>query len=341
MPTHSPSPCSTGTVECTSVEEGTRAIFQRQKQAMEAALSNAPLPRAVCVTGEPIRRTLKLLMAVARGDWVVGKKWLESWDASTLEEHELSAPLPGCRVARLQGGRALHGLHVVIVSNLLGTPGLKAFDLEVLMVAAGATVEVRRGQPTKRCRPTELLTCREAAVEAWRNGVLLDLEDAKESLLDGIMHGRFRHAVARAPHRCQAEDEAENERPTAARSSRGECGAEEAPEGNGGEGCGREGAVAECQLTPRRLAALTAGGGVNKLPQRPPLPPPPPKPAVEAAAPASEWDSSRGSGEASGEGSGSGEASGGVSSRGVAPPPPKRTRRSSASAGAIEYVALP
>ena len=79
---------------------------------------------------------------------------------------------------------------------------MPAAELEALLAAAGAEVEVRRGSPVKRQRPgaphPEPLRRRQRPpIEVCRVGdehplVLADPEDA---LLGGILAGRFRHAA--------------------------------------------------------------------------------------------------------------------------------------------------
>ena len=81
----------------------------RQRAAALRGRVEAGLDRDVCVVGQPVRRTLKLLNALARGTWVVGEEYLEVTARSRgaaldPSPYELTQHIPGCRVAREAGG---------------------------------------------------------------------------------------------------------------------------------------------------------------------------------------------------------------------------------------------
>ena len=72
--------------------------------------------------GRPVRRTLKLLRALARGHWIVGEEYVAACarnrgvavDPAPFEEGMLPH-VPGAQLSRLSGGgRALAGLTVTL-----------------------------------------------------------------------------------------------------------------------------------------------------------------------------------------------------------------------------------
>ena len=107
-------------VDCTACEAPTRDLVERRRRSIEQSLK-AVEPPEVLIVGEvdgKIRRTLKLLTALARGAWIVTEDWLDdargAMKAENLSLYEHTR-LPGARVARRAGGgRALAGLQVRI-----------------------------------------------------------------------------------------------------------------------------------------------------------------------------------------------------------------------------------
>ena len=152
-------------------DESTRLRFANLRARVEAGLHHS-----VCVVGLPVRRTLKLLNALARGTWVVGEEYLEVTARSRgaaldPSPYELTQHIPGCRVAREAGGGcALTGLEV----TLRGATGMPRADLAELLRTAGASVREGRdvGPP----------------LEVHREHDRSKIDDADETwLLDRIM----------------------------------------------------------------------------------------------------------------------------------------------------------
>jgi hypothetical protein len=187
-------------VDCTSVEPQTRLRVERLRAGILARLPPMCPPLMIAGTpGNRVRRTFKLLLALARGSWIVQEEWLDSLEVSELPEYEMTSVLPGCRRSRLAGGGStLHGLTVTMV---LGATAQSAMlppeELEQVLCAAGAIVETRRAIPTKRRRGQQDDLRARQLLEVRRGDELLHLDDANEALLEGIMCGRFRHALAR------------------------------------------------------------------------------------------------------------------------------------------------
>ena len=50
-------------------DDATRLRFSTVQARVEATLQG----KSVCVAAQPVKRTFKLLMALARGDWIVGE----------------------------------------------------------------------------------------------------------------------------------------------------------------------------------------------------------------------------------------------------------------------------
>ena len=98
--------------------------------------------------GRPVRRTLKLLRALARGHWIVGEEYVAACarnrgvavDPAPFEEGMLPH-VPGAQLSRLSGGgRALAGLTV----TLRGATVMPHADLCSLCYEAGARVQYGR-----------------------------------------------------------------------------------------------------------------------------------------------------------------------------------------------------
>ena len=95
----------------TGLEDEERTRYSQLPARVQAGLADLGISQ-VCVTSTPVRRTLKLLTALAHGAWVVGEEYLEACarSRSTLDpaSFELVSQIPGCRAARLGGcGSAL------------------------------------------------------------------------------------------------------------------------------------------------------------------------------------------------------------------------------------------
>ena len=88
------------------MEEEERTRYSQLHARVQAGLADLGLSQ-VCVTSTPVRRTLKLLTALAHGAWVVGEEYLQACarSRSTLDPtpFELVSHIPGCRAARLAG----------------------------------------------------------------------------------------------------------------------------------------------------------------------------------------------------------------------------------------------
>ena len=156
-------------------DESTRQRFAQLRDRVESSLRES-----VCVVGLPLRRTLKLLTAMAEGAWVVGTDYLQSVarargtalvDPAPFEIAE--SLLPGCRRARAQGGGcALLGLEVV----LRDATAIPREQLAGLLHAAGATV--REGRAIAGGPPLEVICSSDRS----------KVDDADEAwLLDRIM----------------------------------------------------------------------------------------------------------------------------------------------------------
>ena len=87
-----------------------------------------------------MRRTLKLLFAIARGEWIVGEDFVHACALARgpvdPAAYELFESIPGCRVSRLAAGRALAGLMVTV----RGATAIPHPDLCDLLRAAGANI---------------------------------------------------------------------------------------------------------------------------------------------------------------------------------------------------------
>ena len=95
----------------TGLEDEERTRYSQLHARVQAGLADLGISQ-VCVTSTPVRRTLKLLTALAHGAWVVGEEYLQACarSRSTLDptSFELVSQIPGCRAARLGGcGSAL------------------------------------------------------------------------------------------------------------------------------------------------------------------------------------------------------------------------------------------
>ena len=95
----------------TGLEDEERTRYSQLHARVQAGLADLGISQ-VCVTSTPVRRTLKLLTALAHGAWVVGEEYLQACarSRSTLDPapFELVSQIPGCRAARLGGcGSAL------------------------------------------------------------------------------------------------------------------------------------------------------------------------------------------------------------------------------------------
>ena len=90
----------------TNMEEEERTRYSQLHARVQAGLADLGISQ-VCVTSTPVRRTLKLLTALAHGAWVVGEEYLQACarSRSTLDPtpFELVSHIPGCRAARLAG----------------------------------------------------------------------------------------------------------------------------------------------------------------------------------------------------------------------------------------------
>ena len=90
----------------TGLDDEERNRYSQLHARVQAGLADLGISQ-VCVTSTPVRRTLKLLTALAHGAWVVGEDYLQACarSRSTLdpEPFELVAEIPGCRAARLGG----------------------------------------------------------------------------------------------------------------------------------------------------------------------------------------------------------------------------------------------
>ena len=100
-----------------------------------------PAFNVVCVAGLPIRRTHKLLIAIARGHWVVSVDWLTASAAAgecvDPSNYELTEHAPGCRSSRLAGGGTqLRGLTIAVGGEL----EMSHEELRELIRAAGGEV---------------------------------------------------------------------------------------------------------------------------------------------------------------------------------------------------------
>lgn len=119
-----------------------------------ATLANHPADATHLVVGtlRPVRRTVKLLFAVANGAWVLDHAYVASSAEKRAPcgsplQHELHEDVPGCRIARLAkeeraarglcGSGTLSGLHV----RVGGATAVPRDDLLRLLACAGATVE--------------------------------------------------------------------------------------------------------------------------------------------------------------------------------------------------------
>ncbi|EOD15685.1 hypothetical protein EMIHUDRAFT_211257 [Emiliania huxleyi CCMP1516] len=127
--------------------------------------------------GRPVRRTLKLLRALARGHWIVGEEYVAACarnrgvavDPAPFEEGMLPH-VPGAQLSRLSGGgRALAGLTV----TLRGATVMPHADLCSLCCEAGARVQY--GRPISDAGAVEgpfgasFSTSRRAALAELRN----------------------------------------------------------------------------------------------------------------------------------------------------------------------------
>ena len=147
-------------------DEPTRSRYVQLRGRLEAQM---PPGTTIYVAGVPVRRTLKLLSAVARGQWVVSSAYLSECfkvrKAIDPSPFELVADVPGCRRARVAGGgTALAGLEVVV----RGPTTVPTKDLVELLRDAGATV--RHGRDVGSLTVTRLHPWRESlwgADEGW------------------------------------------------------------------------------------------------------------------------------------------------------------------------------
>lgn len=166
----------------TGVDAATRTLLKRcvdDTHVLGLPVRDGP-PSDVshCVCGLPPRRTQKVLLALARGSWVVSAEWLAGCvaagsvvDPSPFEIHEI----PGCRPGRVRGGGALRGLRVTYDA----TPGsgMERDELQQLLLAAGAQA-VDAGGCSRQLRLTDpagtTWTVAEAALfDALWNGTVL------------------------------------------------------------------------------------------------------------------------------------------------------------------------
>ena len=101
-------------------DEATQRCFARIHDRVRATLVRGE-PVTVA-GGHPVRRTLKLLRALARGHWIVGEEYVAACarnrgvavDPAPFEEGMLPH-VPGAQLSRLSGdGRALAGLTVTL-----------------------------------------------------------------------------------------------------------------------------------------------------------------------------------------------------------------------------------
>ena len=161
-----------GALTITAIDDdGARSLYNKVRARH--------LVHAVCVSGVPVRRTLKLLSALANGWWVVNGDYLEacakSRSAIDPAPYELSArQCPGCRMARQNGpGSILRGLEITLRGNKTSIP---IDDLTALLKDAGATV--RNGRDVGL--PLQVHRLRDRAL-------LVDVDEG--ALLDAIMAG--------------------------------------------------------------------------------------------------------------------------------------------------------
>ena len=112
---------------------GFPASVSGQKQRHAASMA---VDCDICVASLPVKRTLKLLNALASGMSIVSEDWLlasaAAGEALDPKPYQLTEHVPGCLV----GGGLLRGLEVAIV----GPTNLKADDLAALIRTAGGEV---------------------------------------------------------------------------------------------------------------------------------------------------------------------------------------------------------
>ena len=127
-------------------DEATQRCFAHIHDRVRATLVRGE-PVTVAA-GRPVRRTLKLLRALARGHWIVGEEYVAACarnrgvavDPAPFEEGMLPH-VPGAQLSRLSGGgRALAGLTV----TLRGATVMPHADLCSLCCEAGARVQYGR-----------------------------------------------------------------------------------------------------------------------------------------------------------------------------------------------------
>ena len=136
---------------------------------------------SILVCAVPVRRTFKLLLAAARGSWIVGEEYLDAAAAGRgafvdPAPYEMFALLPGAAKSRQAGGGAsCIGLEVTLRGSGTSVP---EDSLIALLKAAGATVRV--GRDGTGLKPLEV----HRAADHSR------IADADEAwLLDRIMQG--------------------------------------------------------------------------------------------------------------------------------------------------------
>ena len=163
-------------VVCTGVPAASR----------KAAAALAPEPEfsvTVTSTAEPLKRTHKVLLAVAAGGWLVGEDWLAASTAAGApvdpEPYELADRVPGCRISRLRGGaRSFCGLRVAVV----GSTSMPAEELCQLIRAGGGEVVAEGKVAGGRSTPGRPLLVQHAPTGPWKLHAEADLYDA---LTDG------------------------------------------------------------------------------------------------------------------------------------------------------------
>lgn len=132
--------------------QASRGVLGQQLQVCDSAEATH------LVVQPPVRRTLKLLHALARGAWVVSPAWLS--DSSSAHRpldpapYELVDDVPGCRIARLRADSGRPGpLAGLRVSFSPSTTTVPCAELRVLLAAAGASVALSRDDaPLRVCR---------------------------------------------------------------------------------------------------------------------------------------------------------------------------------------------
>ena len=142
---------------------------------LRALARDAPQPmERVCLVGIPVKRTAKLLLALARGDWCLSADWLTAPlpDRLDLERYEVSDHIPGCRAARTGGGGlALKGVQVMAH----GPTTMPQDELMRILVAAGATIVADNGAGLEG---VSSLAYRRPGESQWSACVETDLYDA-------------------------------------------------------------------------------------------------------------------------------------------------------------------